>query len=129
MAASKDRVRITIEGPRDQLQFESNYYTPPDYSWPAATTVIPSLLESITVSTGLGCEVSFEILKPPAPPKVYTYWQRITSANSFIYTQFRVDEDGQWQIFREDAWQDCIYIRSLEDLAHRAFNLRKSGFQ
>lgn len=115
MIASKDRIRITIEGPRDQIQYRMDY-------WPSGDP----FLDTLTISHVYDADVTIEVIKPPEPPKVYTYWERNT-APLVEFTRFRVDEDGQWQIFREDAWQDCIYIRSLEDLAHRAYLLRKAG--
>lgn len=125
MPVSEDRVRITIEGPKDQVLMDSNReYS--DATLDMYRYVVASPFRTVVVRLGPSASVGLELLAAPEPPKVYTYWER-TTVPFGDFTRFRVDETGQWQIFREDDWQDCIYIRSLEDLAHRAYNLRKSG--
>lgn len=122
-AASKERVRITIEGPIDQVSMQQHRdpHEPYMHLYEVASPV-----RTVTVQLGQCVNMRLERLPAPEPPKVYTYWRRQTAPFSES-TSFRVDEAGQWQIFREGDWQDCIYIRSLEDLAHRAYTLRKSG--
>lgn len=123
MPVSEDRVRITIEGPKDQVLMDSNReYS--DATLDMYRYVVASPFRTVTVRLGPSASVGLELLAAPEPPKVYTQWLRNTEPFG-EYTKFRVDEGGQWQIFRNDVWQDCTYIKSFDDLAFRAHMLRK----